>query len=205
MAALQPGVSPTAEKPRVNPGRRENRAYRTREHLTPDEAAKLIEAAATRGRWRQRDAAMLLITYRHGLRASEVCDLQWDAVDFKAATLHVNRAKGGTTATHPLRGDELRALRTLRKANPHAAFMFVTERGTPFSVDGLNYLIKRAGVHAGIPFPVHAHMLRHATGYALANRGVDTRTLQDYLGHRSIQSTVRYTVLAPGRFKGLWD
>jgi len=204
MVTLQPGISPTAEKPRVNPGRQVNRAYRTREHLTPDEVAKLIEAAK-QGRYGHRDAAMLLITYRHGLRASEVCDLQWDAVDFKAATLHVNRAKGGATATHPLQGDESRALRVLRKANPHAAFMFVSERGTPFSVDGFNYLVKRAGSDAGIPFQVHAHMLRHSTGYALANRGVDTRTLQDYLGHRSIQSTVRYTALASWRFKGLWD
>jgi integrase len=201
MATLQPGISPTAEKPRVSRGRQANRAYRTREHLTPDEVGKLIEAAK-QGRYGPRDAVMLLITYRHGLRASEVCSLQWDAVDFKAATLHVNRAKGGSTATHPLNGDELRALRVLRKDNPHAAFMFVSERGTPFSVDGFNYLIKRAGGDAGIPFQVHAHMLRHSTGFALANKGVDTRTLQDYLGHRSIQSTVRYTALAS--FKGLW-
>ncbi len=204
MTTLQPEGSPNTEKPRVSRGRQANRAYRTREHLTPDEVAKLIEVAK-RCRWGQRDAAMLLITYRHGLRASEVCDLKWDAVDFKAATLHVNRAKSGSAATHPLAGDELRALRSLRKDNPHAAFMFVSERGTPFSVDGFNYLVKRAGTDAGIPFAVHAHMLRHACGYALANRGVDTRTLQDYLGHRSIQSTVRYTALASGRFKGLWD
>ena len=65
-------------------------------------------------------------------------------------------------------------------------------------------MIERAGVEAKIPFPVHAHMLRHACGYALANKGVDTRTLQAYLGHRSIQSTVRYTELGPGRFKNLW-
>ena len=61
-----------------------------------------------------------------------------------------------------------------------------------------------AGTDAKMPFKVHPHMLRHATGYALANKGTDTRTLQAYLGHRSIQSTVRYTELAPGRFKNLW-
>ena len=82
--------------------------------------------------------------------------------------------------------------------------MFVTERGAPFRVSGLQKLIERAGVEAKMPFSVHPHMLRHATGYVLANKGIDTRTLQGYLGHRSIQSTVRYTELAPGRFKNIW-
>ena len=80
----------------------------------------------------------------------------------------------------------------------------MTERGTPFSVSGLAKLIERAGEAAGLPFSVHAHMLRHACGYALANKAVDTRTLQAYLGHRSIQHTVRYTELAPTRFKDFW-
>jgi site-specific recombinase XerD len=91
----------------------------------------------------------------------------------------------------------------LKKASA-SPFVFVTERGSPFSVSGLAKLIERVGVAAGMPFPIHVHMLRHSTGYALANKGVDTRTLQAYLGHRSIQSTVRYTELAPGRFKNLW-
>ena len=112
-------------------------------------------------------------------------------------------AKGGATATHPLLGDELRALRALKR-EAKSPFIFVSERGAPFSVAGLAKLIERAGVEAKLPFPVHAHMLRHACGYALANKGIDTRTLQAYLGHRSIQSTVRYTELAPGRFKNLW-
>ena len=64
-------------------------------------------------------------------------------------------------------------------------------------------MVERAGIEAKLPFKVHPHMLRHATGFALANKGTDTRTLQAYLGHRSIQSTVRYTELAPGRFKNL--
>jgi site-specific recombinase XerD len=115
----------------------------------------------------------------------------------------LRRAKGGTTSTHPLLGDELRALRVLQRA-AKSPFIFVSERGAPFSVSGLAKLIERAGVEAKMPFPVHVHMLRHACGYALANKGTDTRTLQGYLGHRSIQSTVRYTELAPGRFKNIW-
>jgi site-specific recombinase XerD len=97
----------------------------------------------------------------------------------------------------------LRALRALKR-EAKSPFIFVSERGAPFSVSGLQKLIERAGNAAKIGFKVHPHMLRHSTGFVLANKGTDTRTLQAYLGHRSIQSTVRYTELAPGRFKNLW-
>ncbi|MGB8081370.1 MAG: tyrosine-type recombinase/integrase, partial [Pseudolabrys sp.] len=97
----------------------------------------------------------------------------------------------------------LRALRTLKR-EAKSPFIFVSERGALFSVAGLQKLVERAGVEAKLPFKIHPHMLHHATGFALANKGTDTRTLQAYLGHRSIQSTVRYTELAPGRFKNLW-
>jgi site-specific recombinase XerD len=115
----------------------------------------------------------------------------------------LRRAKGSVIGTHPLLGDELRMLRVLKR---HAAspFIFVTERGAPFTVSGLAKLIERAGIEAEMSFKVHPHMLRHACGFVLANRGTDTRTLQAYLGHRSIQSTVRYTELAPDRFRNLW-
>ena len=195
-------VSPRKVNRTVTPRRRPNTELRPREHLTEREVEKLIEAAKG-NRWGQRDSTMLLMTFRHGLRASEVCGLQWSDVEFESATLHLRRAKGGTTTMHPLLGDELRALRTLKR-EAKSPFIFVSERGAPFSVAGLAKLIARAGVEAKLPFPVHAHMLRHACGYALANKGNDTRTLQAYLGHRSIQSTVRYTELAPGRFKNLW-
>ena len=132
-------------------------------------------------------------------------DLRWEQVDLENAILHVRRVKQGTPATHPLTGRELRALRRLqREQGSRSPFIFVSERGAPFTVSGLQKLVERAGIEAKLPFKVHPHMLRHATGYVLANRGTDTRTLQSYLGHRSIQSTVRYTELAPGRFKNLW-
>jgi len=102
-----------------------------------------------------------------------------------------------------LLGDELRLLRSLRR-EAKSPFVFVSERNAPFSTAGFARLIERAGIAAKLPFKAHPHMLRHATGFALANRGTDTRTLQAYLGHRSIQSTVRYTELAPGRFKNIW-
>ena len=195
-------VSPATENRTVTPLRRPNAELRPREHLTEHEIDKLVEAAKG-NRWGQRDTTMILIAFRHGLRASELCGLQWSDVEFETGTLHLRRTKGGTTATHPLLGDELRALRSLKR-DAKSPFIFVSERGAPFTVSGFAKLIERAGIEAKLPFKAHPHMLRHATGYALANRGTDTRTLQAYLGHRSIQSTVRYTELAPGRFKNIW-
>jgi integrase len=195
-------VSPANENRTVTPRRLPYADIRPREHLTEREVEKLIEVAK-RNRRGQRDATILLLCFRHGLRASELIGLQWSDVEFETGTLHLRRAKGGQTGTHPLSGDEMRALRTLKR-DAKLPFIFETERGSPFSVAGLEKLVSRVGIAAKMPFPIHPHMLRHATGYALANRGTDTRTLQSYLGHRSIQSTVRYTELAPGRFKNIW-
>ena len=195
-------VAPTKEKRTVTPRRRPNAELRPREHLTKREVEKLIEATKS-NRHSARDSTMILISFRHGLRASELCELQWTDVEFETANLHIRRAKGGKTTTHPPLGDEVRALRVLKR-QAKSAFVFVSERDAPFTVSGLQKLIERAGIAAQIPFKVHPHMLRHATGFVLANRGTDTRTLQAYLGHRCIQSTVRYTELAPGRFRNLW-
>jgi len=199
-------VSPATKNRTVAPNRplrRPNSELRTREHLTPAEVDSLIEAAK-QNRWGHRDATMVLMAYRHGLRPSELVDLRWDQVDFAGARLHVRRAKKGTPATHPLQGDTMRALRRLRKESPHADFVFTSERGSPFSPSGFAKLVERAGEAAGLAFKAHPHMLRHACGYKLANDGKDTRSLQAYLGHKNIQHTVRYTELAPNRFKDFW-
>lgn len=143
-----------------------NAAYRQREYLTETEVERLIEAARRRGRNGARDAAAILLAYRHGLRAAELCQLRWSQIDLRHGRLHVNRAKGGIESVHPLHGPELRALRPLQGAGP---YVFVTEAGTPTT-----------------------------------NDGADTRSLAHYLGHRNLQSTARYTALAPDRFKGLW-
>jgi site-specific recombinase XerD len=186
------------------PTRLANSEYRTREYLTEAEVAKLM-AAAGKNRWGHRDSTMILACYRHGLRASELVDLQWSQVDFNGANLHVKRLKGSTDAVHPIRGDELRALRRLhREQEPKSSFAFTSERGSPFSTAGFLRMVQRAGEVAKLGLSVHPHMLRHATGFKLANDGVDTRTLQAYLGHKSINNTVRYTELSPTRFKDLW-
>jgi integrase len=147
---------------------------------------------------------MVLLAYRHGLRAAEVADLRWQQVDFKGATLHVCRVKNGTPATHQLTGRELRALRRLQRECNGSPFVFTSERGAPFAPTGFSRMVERAGIAAKLDIKAHAHMLRHACGYKLANDGVDTRTLQAYMGHKNIQHTTRYAALAPDRFKGLW-
>ena len=186
------------------PRRKPNSVYRTREHLTGAEVDRLIDAAKA-NRWGHRDATMILVAFRHGLRSSELADLRWDQIDFTHAVLHVRRAKKGTPATHPVVGDEMRALRKLqREQDPKSPFVFTSERGSPFTTAGFARMVERAGVEAKLGFPAHPHMLRHACGFALANKGHDTRALQAYLGHRNIQHTVRYTELSPGRFKDFW-
>jgi type 1 fimbriae regulatory protein FimB/type 1 fimbriae regulatory protein FimE len=187
---------------RTLPQRRPNADYRPREYLTPAEVDRLIDAARKRGRNGARDSAAILLAYRHGLRASELVSLRWAQIDLRHGRLHVNRAKGGCESVHPLHGPELRALRPLQGASP---YVFVTEVGTPVTMAWFLRMVQRTGEAAGLPFPIHPHMLRHSTGYKLANDGHDTRSLAHYLGHRNLQSTARYTALAPDRFAKFWQ
>ena len=176
-----------------------------RRYLTEREVEQLMDTARKVSRRGHRDATMILVAYRHGLRSSEACDLQWQQIELDAGRLHVRRAKKGTPATHPIRGDELRMLRKLqRDQEPRSPFVFTSERGAPFSTAGFARMIERAGEAAKFSFKPHPHMLRHACGFALANKGHDTRALQAYLGHKNIQHTVRYTELSPDRFKNFW-
>lgn len=188
----------------VPPRRVTNRSLRTREHLTPEEVEKLIAAAGHLGRHGHRDTTLILIAFRHALRVSELVALRWDQVDLKQGLLHVNRLKNGVPSTHPLRGPELRALRRLQREAEGSPYIFTTERGGPMTTSAVRKLVTRAGEEAELGFPVHPHMLRHAAGYKLANDGHDTRAIQHYLGHKNIQHTVRYTELAPDRFKNFW-
>jgi type 1 fimbriae regulatory protein FimE len=181
-----------------------NVSLRPREYLTPSEVTALIEAARKVGRHGQRDATLLLLAYRHGLRVSELVGLQWSQVDLKAATLHVSRLKNGMDSSHPLRGTELRALRGQLRDNPSSPYVFLSERGAPLTPNAIRKLVQRAGTLSGLPFPAHPHMLRHACGYKLANEGHDTRAIQHYLGHKNIQHTVRYTEMSPTRFRDFW-
>lgn len=198
-------ATPTPENGKVAPPRRvANRERRAREHLTPQEVEKLIRAASRLGRYGHRDATLILLAYRHGLRVSELVALRWDQVDLEQGLLHVTRLKNGVPSTHPLRGPELRALRRLRRQQGGSPYVLTTERRSAMTDSAVRKIIARAGDEARLGFPVHPHMLRHACGFKLANEGHDTRAIQHYLGHRNIQHTVRYTELAADRFKQFW-
>ncbi|MGI2909367.1 tyrosine-type recombinase/integrase [Tolypothrix sp. VBCCA 56010] len=186
--------------------RPKNEDVRSREYLRPDEVERLIEAAKSVGRYPGRDGLLMLMMYRHGLRVSEAIALRWSDVDWDTAHIYIKRLKRGNPSNQQIDGKELRLLRSLkREAKDKSPWMFMSERGSPLTDDAVRKIISRAGEIAGFDFPIHPHMLRHSCGYYLASRGYDTRLIQDYLGHKNIQHTVKYTQLAPGRFDGLWD
>ena len=197
---------PTLLNGTVPPKRRRNRDVRPREYLMPKEVDRLLAAAKDRSRrYSLRDATMILVAFRHGLRVSELCSLTWDQIDFSQGMMHVRRAKNGIASVQQIGGEEMRALRALKREDGAGRFVFMTERGAPMTAAGFRKLIARLGVVAKFPFLVHPHMLRHACGYKLANDGRDTRALQHYLGHKNIMHTVRYTELSPERFKNFWE
>jgi type 1 fimbriae regulatory protein FimE len=197
---------PSVENGKVGPPLRvSNRERRSREHLTPQEVERLMAAAGRGGRHGHRNATLILVGYRHGLRVSELVALRWDQIDLKQGLLHVSRLKHGVPSTHPLRGPELRALRRLQRDYAVSSYVFTTERHGPLPASLVRKIVARAGEKAQLGFPVHPHMLRHACGFKLANDGRDTRAIQHYLGHRNIQHTVHYTELAPERFNRFWS
>lgn len=197
-------IAPNTVFGTVPPPKVPNAHRRPREYLTPQEVEDLMSAAKRLGRYGHRDAAMVLLAYRHGLRPSEVCALRWDQVELEQGRLHVTRLKHGSDSVHPLRGPELRALRRLLRDSPTTPYVFVSERGGPLQSPAFRKIVARAGEAVPLPFPVHSHMLRHACGFKLANDGHDTRSIQHYLGHRNIQHTTRYTELAADRFNQFW-
>jgi type 1 fimbriae regulatory protein FimB/type 1 fimbriae regulatory protein FimE len=186
--------------------RRKNKAYRSREYLTTKEVYQLIEAAASRGRHKERDRCLLLLMFRHGLRASEAAELKWDAIMLEEAEISISRAKNSNDGTHQLQPDEVEALIKVRELYPKSYFVFPNERGEHITPDGISKIIERAAADAGLRIKAHPHMLRHSCGYYLANQGVPTADIQDWLGHRNIQNTVKYTAQNPKRFeKFKWD
>lgn len=186
------------------PRRIPNSERRSREYLTPAEVEALIASAKRTGRHGHRDATIIFLAFRHAARVSEVVSWRRDQVDLERGLLHVSRLKNGTSSVHPLRGPEIRALRKLFREYPDSEYVFATERKGPMTTATVRKILARAGDMAGIGFPVHPHMLRHATGYYLASKGQDTRAIQAYMGHKNIQHTVRYTDLSPETFKGFW-
>jgi len=177
---------------------------RVKDFLDPSEIDRLL-AAAKEGRHGVRDYLLLLLMYRHGLRVSETITLRLKALNLKQSSLWVKRIKNSLSTQQPITGDELRAIkRYLADRNDKLPWLFISERGQPLTRQAVNYIIAQAGERAKLGH-VHPHMLRHSCGYYLANKGVDFRTAQDFLGHRDPKHTVRYTRVAGHRFEGLWD
>lgn len=178
-----------------------------RKHLTGHEVEKLI--AATKGsRNETRDRCLILLMFRHGLRVSEACGLTLAQVDTESRIVHVTRLKDGLSTSHPLRGDEIRVVKAWlaerSRKKPDTDAFFISERRSPLSRFAAWRAVRKYGELAGLALPAHPHMLRHACGFALADQGADTRLIQDFLGHRNIQHTVRYTATNPARFERLW-
>lgn len=180
---------------------------RAKDFLTQAEMKRFLDAARG-GRYGVRDHAMMLVAFRHGLRVSELIDIRLKDLDLASGRLYVRRVKGSLSTHQPVEGDELRAIRAWlrerdKRADAQLTYLFLSERGV-FTRQAINYLVTQAGERAKLKFRVHPHMLRHSTGFYLANKGLDTRLVQDYLGHKNIAHTVRYTRTAASRFEGLW-
>ena len=182
-----------------------NKDRRSREYLTPNEVENIIKAARSVGRHGNRDATMILVAYRHGLRVSELVALRWQQVDLKTGLLQVHRRKNGIDSVHPLFGPELRGLRKIQREYPDTQYVFISERKSTMIPSTFAKMLSRAGSIACLDMPVHPHMLRHSTGFKLANDSRDTRSIQQYLGHKNITHTIRYTELLPTKFNNFWS
>jgi integrase len=180
---------------------------RPKNFLTEAEIADFLKAAR-KGRHGVRNYAMLLLAFRHGLRVSELIDMRMSDVDLDTGRLFVRRLKGSLSTSQPMEGDEIRALRAWLRQRTNAPccnspLVFLSERG-PMTRQAFNYICAEVGKRTRLPVKVHPHILRHSCGFALANKGRDTRLIQDYLGHRNIRHTQLYTRTAAVRFEQLW-
>lgn len=180
-----------------------------RKYLTADEISSMLTAAKT-GSSPERDYCLLLMSFIHGFRVSEVRKLLVSDLSMNEGSLRINRLKQGFSTIHPLLEEEIRAIqcwRAVRSRMPggDSDWLFLSRLGRPLTRQRVYQIIRKLGDKARIGVPSHPHMLRHACGFALANRGVDTRLIQDYLGHRNIRHTVCYTASNPERFRNLWN
>ena len=163
-----------------------------------------MKAAKTGNRHGRRDALMILMAFRHALRPARSSICAGSRSTSKRATLHVRRAKAARHRRIQLTGRELRELRRHQREQHGSPSFSSLNAARRSQRRGFRRMVERAGVDANLGIKVHAHMLRHACGFKLANDGHDTRSIQAYMGHRNIQNTARYTALAPGRFKNFW-
>lgn len=172
--------------------------------LSKTQVKSLIRGAQLIGRHRHRDATLILLMYKHGLRVGEVVNLNWSDVNFATAQMYIRRLKNGISNHHPIYKDEIRVLRKLQRLYPDSSFIFCSEHHGPLNENTVRGIIKRAGQLASLPFPCHPHQLRHGCGYYLANKGTPLLTIKNYLGHRDVQHTVQYCEMSSAQFQNLW-
>lgn len=178
---------------------------RSREYLLESEVDAVI-SAAKKSRHGLRDSTLVLLSYRHGLRVSEAINLKWEDLDLALGSIHIKRLKKGKSGRHPLKKVEILALNKLLKlTSKESRYIFTSQLGLLLSDRACEKIVEKAGIVAGLPFPIHPHMLRHSCGYRLANQGIDTRAIAEYLGHTSLNNCYRYTAIAPGRFNDFWS
>ncbi|MUG98937.1 tyrosine-type recombinase/integrase [Scytonema sp. UIC 10036] len=206
------------------PTREKNTKYRSREYLTATEVKTLLDAVKSRSKHPARDYALVLLMFRHGLRASEAINLRWDAVMLERQEIFINRLKGSEDGTHVLQNDEIECLKTIKALYPGYRHIFVHDRvkqriadkkfmdalkekklpndaAEQMTLDAIAKIFERAGEVANLGIKIHSHMMRHSCGYFLASQGMTTRDIQEFLGHKNIQHTVRYTKHNAERFK----
>jgi integrase len=177
---------------------------KVRNYLLPKEFDRLLVAAKDSGRHAHRNYTLILLCYRHGLRLGELMNLRWRMVDLKSKVLRVSRRRGGINSVHPLRTIELQALRTLKKDYPKSSYLFTKDRGALLSERSVSRIVSEAAVEAGIKIPVNPSTLRRGCSYALANSDHNILAIQNYLGHKNIQQTLRYMQLSSKPFKNFW-
>ncbi|EIW9477472.1 MULTISPECIES: tyrosine-type DNA invertase [Klebsiella] len=186
-----------------------NSEIKKRNFLTQNEIESLLNAANS-GPHAARNYCLTLLCFIHGFRASEICRLRISDIDLRSKCIYIHRLKKGFSTTHPLLNKEIQALKRwldIRDEYPQSTseWLFLSRKGNPLSRQQFYQIISASGDQAGLPLEIHPHMLRHSCGFALANMGIDTRLIQDYLGHRNIRHTVWYTASNAGRFYGIWD
>lgn len=182
------------------------KALQKRKYLTEAEVSQLLKAIAfSSNKYRHRDRTLVLLLYRHGLRRLEASQLKWNDIDLVGSTIYINRVKGSISGSHPLQGDELRSLRKLKRETDPYPWVFLSQKNQPISPRRITAIVQDYATAAGFEFRVTSKALRHACGYYLANKGIDTRTIQSYLGHAKINNTVIYTQIAANRFDKLFQ
>jgi integrase len=181
-----------------------------RRYLSQDEM-ELLLSASRRGRAGERNYCLLLMMYIHGCRISEALSITFSDIDFNSGHIYIRRSKHGFSTIQPLLNRESDALFNwlkIRQGYTNSSlsqYIFISQRGRTLSRKQAYNIVKDAGHAAGIPVATYPHMLRHSCGYALADRGMNTRLIQDYLGHKNIRHTVHYTASNAQRFANMWD